>query len=56
MERAMNVSTVDRAAGITEMEALLYSLHKVEGFLQDYTCSGLTSDQNLLDVLDAKML
>ena len=57
VERAMNVSTVDRAAGITEIGSLtVLPSQGGRDFFRTIPVPVLTSDQNLLDVLDAKML
>ncbi len=57
VERVKNVSTVDRVAGITEIGSL--TVHPSQGgkdFFRTIPVPVLTSDQNLLNVLDAQML
>jgi len=57
VERTMNVSTVDRAAGITEIGSLtVLPSQGGKDFFRTIPIPVLTSDQNLLNVLDAKML
>ena len=57
VEHAMNVSTVDRAAGITEIGSLtVLPSQGGRDFFRTIPVPVLTSDQNLLNVLDAKML
>ena len=55
--RAKNVSTVDRVAGITEIGSLtVLPSQGGRDFFRTIPVPVLTSDQNLLEVLDAQML
>tara|TARA_B100000959_G_scaffold220128_1_gene232587 strand:- start:364 stop:1551 length:1188 start_codon:yes stop_codon:yes gene_type:complete len=57
VERVMNVSTVDRVAGITEIGSLtVLPSQGGKDFFRTIPVPVLTSDQNLLTVLDAQML
>ncbi|MAT37817.1 MAG: hypothetical protein CL420_07250 [Acidimicrobiaceae bacterium] len=57
VERSMNVSTVDRVAGITEIGSLtVLPSQGGKDFFRTIPIPVLTSDQNLLNVLDAQML
>jgi putative ABC transport system permease protein len=57
VERAKNVSTVDRVAGITEIGSLtVLPSQGGKDFFRTIPVPVLTSDHNLLEVLDARML
>ena len=57
VDRALNVSTVDRVAGVTEIGSLtVLPSQGGRDFFRTIPVPVLTSDQNLLEVLDAKML
>ena len=57
VDRALNVSTVDRVAGVTEIGSLtVLPSQGGRDFFRTIPVPVLSSDQNLLEVLDAKML
>ena len=57
VDRAKNVSTVDRVAGITEIGSLtVLPSQGGRDFFRTIPVPVLTSDQNLLEVLDGQML
>ena len=57
VDRALNVSTVDRVAGVTEIGSLtVLPSQGGRDFFRTIPVPALSSDQNLLEVLDAKML
>lgn len=56
VDRAMNVSTVDRAAGVTEIAGVqVLPSEGARDFFQTIPVPVLTADLNLLDVLDTNM-
>ncbi|MFV2040025.1 MAG: ABC transporter permease, partial [Acidimicrobiales bacterium] len=56
VERALNVSTVDRAAGVTEIAGVqVLPSEGAEDFFQTIPVPVLTADLTLLDVLDSDM-